>query len=229
LEFIVFVDSRMDRRLNLKASPRLRSGGRAEPGEIKPRWLRAQDHFRLDIEASAARVPHFARIEQQSRGAGIISSNVLEGRNAVEPWRRRLVGTAIEYATLAATTAAHDNPTETGKLVAEPVPDPAADVFQRRHFQTRNLIQVMVVEFGAQFGDQLPDLVKIAHPIRLLVGLAPENDLNLERVTVEPRITVPVTNVHRQVVGGLERKFPKYLEHLHTLGLDYEAILQCSN
>ena len=75
----------------------------------------------------------------------------------------------MEHAPLAATAAAHDDPIETGKLVVEPVPDPAADVFKRRHLQPRNLIQLIVVEFGAQLGNALLDLAKIAHPVFLLV------------------------------------------------------------
>ncbi len=148
---------------------------------------------------------------------------VLERRNAVEPWRRWLAGTAEEYATLAATAAAHHDPIETGKLVVETVPDPAADVFEGRHFQTDDLIQVMVVEFGAQFVNALRDLIEIAYPILLFVGLALEGDLSLERVAVEPRITVAVSHVHRQVVGSLERKFLEDFEHLCALCLGSEG------
>ena len=54
----------------------------------------------------------------------------------------------------------------------------------------RDLVQAIVVEFGAQRGDALPDPGEIAHPVPFLVGLALEKDLNLERVVVEPRITV---------------------------------------
>ena len=96
----------------------------------------------------------------------------------------------MEHATLAATAAAHDDPIETGKLIVEPVPDPAADVFERRHLQPRDLVQVIVVEFGAQPGDALFDLAEIAQPVLLPVGFALEKDLNLERVAVEPRITM---------------------------------------
>ena len=86
----------------------------------------------------------------------------------------------MEHAPLAATAAAHDDPIETGKLVVEPVPDPAADVFEGRHFQTNDPIQVMVVEFDTQFVNALRDLIEIAYSILLFVGLALEEDLSLE-------------------------------------------------
>jgi hypothetical protein len=140
--------------------------------------------------------------------------SVLKCWNAVEPGRRWLAGTAVEYTTLAAAAAAHDNPIETGEPVVEMVPDPAANVFKGRHFQTDDLIQVMMVEFGAQLGNALGDLIKIAYPILLFVGFSLEEDLNLERVAVEPRITVPVSHIHCQVVRGLERKFLENFKHL---------------
>ena len=100
--------------------------------------------------------------------------------------KQGLIKTAMEHATLAATAASHDDSIETGKLIVEPVPDPAADIFERRHLQPGNLVQIIVVEFGAQFGDALFDLAEIAQPFLFLVGFALEIDLNLERVTVEP-------------------------------------------
>src|SRR4051812_49788664 len=66
------------------------------------------------------------------------------------------------------------------------LPDPTADVFERRHLQPRDLIQIIVVEFGAKLGDALFDLAEIAQPFLLLVGLTLEKDLNLERVAVQP-------------------------------------------
>ena len=80
----------------------------------------------------------------------------------------------------AATAAAHDNPVETGYLVVEPMPDPAADIFQGRHLQSGNFIQIVVVEYGAQLGDVVLDLVEVAQPVLRPVGLAPEKDLHLE-------------------------------------------------
>src|SRR5215211_1010737 len=100
--------------------------------------------------------------------------------------KQGLIKTAVEYATLAATAASHDDSIETGKLIVKPVPDPAADIFECRHLQPGDLIQVIVVEFGAHFGDTLFDLAEIAQPFLLLVGFALEKDLNLERVTMEP-------------------------------------------
>src|SRR3954465_5723414 len=86
--------------------------------------------------------------------------------------KQGLIKTAVEHATLAATAASHDNSIETGKLIVEPVPDPAADIFETEHLQPGNLVQIIVVEFGASSRDTLFDLAEIAQPFLLLVGLA---------------------------------------------------------
>jgi hypothetical protein len=122
----------------------------------------------------------------------------------------------VEDAPLAATAAAHDNPVETRYLVVEPMPYPAADIFERRHLQPGDFIQVIVVEYGAKLGDVPLDFGEIAQPVLRPVWFAPEEDLHLERVTVKPGIMMAIADVYREVMGGLEGKFLENLEHLRS-------------
>jgi len=57
---------------------------------------------------------------------------------------------------------------------------------------------------------------EIVQPVLVFVGLAPEADLDLEGVAVQPRIRVPGGHVDRQVVRRLEGEFLENLVHIRS-------------
>src|SRR6266851_9376744 len=119
-----------------------------------------------------------------------------------------------EDAAFAARTAAHEDPVETGQLIVQPVPDPAADILERRHFEPLDVVEIAMVELMTELDDMPFELTEIAQPMLLLVFLALQEHLDPEGVAVQPSIRMAVGDIDRQVMCCLEGKFFKDFKHI---------------
>src|SRR5438874_10465056 len=97
-------------------------------------------------------------------------------------WAVRSGRVCAKDTAFAARTAAHENPVKTRQLIVQPVPDPATDILERRHFEPLDVVEIAVVELMTQLADMLLDLAEIAQPLLLPVLLALQEHLDLEGV-----------------------------------------------
>jgi len=95
--------------------------------------------------------------------------------------------------------------------IVQPVPNPAGQVFECRHRQALNIVEIAMVQLTPYRVDHWLDLVEVVGPSKDWVGLPAQRNFYPERMSVQ-------FGVRRGLMGGLKPKlFQRLLYHFTLL------------
>src|SRR5512138_3353614 len=88
---------------------------------------------------------------------------------------------------------------EAGHRPREGTPDPARQVLARRILESRNLVQVPMIELIVQRTEGVLELGEVHHPPGAFADRPVHGNANLKRVPVQARALVPLRHVRQAV------------------------------
>ncbi|AHY45108.1 hypothetical protein UIB01_10405 [Stutzerimonas decontaminans] len=97
----------------------------------------------------------------------------------------------------------------------ELIPDPFCQVFASRVFQTRDVVQIVVIEQFVQRLEYGFYFAEITNPACMQIDRTTDIQRDPERMAVQPSTFVPLRHVG-QAVGRFECKFFKYFHAIHS-------------
>ena len=117
------------------------------------------------------------------------------------------------------TGLANHDPAQAGKIADQPVPDPARQVFAGRVFQTRDIVEIVVVELIEQGLKRRFQFGEIHDPTAVATGIAGHMHFDPERMPVQASALM----IFRHVWQSMRRFDLKAFEDFHAQSLNENA------
>ncbi len=114
------------------------------------------------------------------------------------------VGTTIRASAI---VTFHDNdPGEAGNYRVDALPYPQRDILRSRVVESRNFVEIAMLEFVFDLCDRLIEFGKINHPTGCRIDRSVDMDFYVERMTVQARTHV-FGRQFWQATCGVDREF----------------------